>query len=318
MLVFGPVPSRRLGRSLGINNIPPKSCSYACLYCQLGPTPHKLDAPRDFYAPPRIAEEVARQVAKSRAQGEPIDYLTFVPDGEPTLDRQLGVAIDLLRPLEIPIAVITNASLLWLAEVRDAVGKADWVSLKVDSVDEATWKRINRPHSTLQLAEVLRGVQVFGSEYTGDLVTETMLIHGVNDAPAQLDAVAAFIASLQPRSAYLAVPTRPTAERGIHGPDEAAMTQAFQTFERHLPQVEYLIGYEGDAFVALGDVTDELLSIAAVHPLRESAMRSMLERAGAGWNVVERLMAEGKLVETEYQGERFYLRRFLHPEEQSR
>jgi wyosine [tRNA(Phe)-imidazoG37] synthetase (radical SAM superfamily) len=105
-IAFGPVPSRRLGRSLGINNIPPKSCSYSCLYCQVGATRGQLIEPQVFYAPENIYQEVSEQLQKAHHSDEPIDYLTFVPDGEPTLDINLGKAIDLLRPLNIPIAVI--------------------------------------------------------------------------------------------------------------------------------------------------------------------------------------------------------------------
>ena len=110
MLVFGPVPSRRLGRSLGINNIPPKACSYSCIYCQVGPTRAAEIIPRVFYAPQRIRREVEARLAQVRERGEAVDYLTFVPDGEPTLDVNLGETIGLLRPLDVPIAVISNAS----------------------------------------------------------------------------------------------------------------------------------------------------------------------------------------------------------------
>ena len=112
MIAFGPVPSRRLGRSLGINNIPAKTCSYSCVYCQLGNTIRMHFERQGFYEPERIAKEVKEQVDKAKSKGEPIDYLTFVPDGEPTLDIALGEEIDLLKTLGFRIAVITNASLI--------------------------------------------------------------------------------------------------------------------------------------------------------------------------------------------------------------
>jgi hypothetical protein len=126
-LAFGPIPSRRLGRSLGINNIPPKVCSYGCVYCQVGATPSPQLEPRPIYPPEDLARAVARHVELVRARGERIDHLTFAPDGEPTLDANLGRVIRLLRPLEIPIAVISNGSLTWRPEVRDALRAADWV-----------------------------------------------------------------------------------------------------------------------------------------------------------------------------------------------
>ncbi|MGZ8160751.1 MAG: radical SAM protein [Methylobacter sp.] len=135
MLVFGPVPSRRLGRSLGINNIPPKHCSYSCLYCQVGPTKATETQPRAFYSPEAIFDAVKQHLENLKARKETVDYLTFVPDGEPTLDAGLGKSIELLRGLNIKIAIISNASLIWQNQVREMLKMADWVSLKVDSVD---------------------------------------------------------------------------------------------------------------------------------------------------------------------------------------
>ena len=133
MIAFGPVPSRRLGRSLGINNIPPKVCTYSCIYCQVGRTLDMQVERRSFYNPDDIAAEVREKVEKAKAVGESIDYLTFVPDGEPTLDANLGREIELLRPLGLKIAVISNGSLITRTDVRDELMQADWVSLKVDS-----------------------------------------------------------------------------------------------------------------------------------------------------------------------------------------
>jgi wyosine [tRNA(Phe)-imidazoG37] synthetase (radical SAM superfamily) len=168
-VVFGPVPSRRLGRSLGINSIPPKACSCSCVYCQVGPTHTSGIVPRPFYEPSAVAREVNDTVERLRNEGERIDYLTFVltfvPDGEPTLDAGLSQEIDLLRPLGIPIAVISNASPAWRPEVVRALNAADWVSVKVDTVDRRAWRRLNRPHRDLQLPAVLEGIRRFSLEY---------------------------------------------------------------------------------------------------------------------------------------------------------
>ena len=307
-IAFGPVPSRRLGRSLGINNIPPKSCSYSCLYCQVGTTLGKTVVPQVFYQPEAIREAVESQLQKVRAINESVDYLTFVPDGEPGLDINLGKSIELLRPLGIPIAIISNASLLRREEVRSAMRKADWVSVKVDSVEETIWKRLNRPHVTLQLSDILDGIRRFTQEFSGELVTETMLIEGVNDSQDNVGKTAEFIHKIGVTKAYLAIPTRPPAEPTVHGPAETVLNNAYQQLADRVAQVEYLIGYEGDAFAFSGDVRHDLLSITAVHPMRASAVRALLEKANADWDVVDQLLTECQLVETEYQGERFYLR----------
>jgi wyosine [tRNA(Phe)-imidazoG37] synthetase (radical SAM superfamily) len=126
MMTFGPVPSRRLGRSLGINNIPHKTCTYSCVYCQVGRTRRFQLERAEFYEPEAIAREVRKRTAKLRELGEGIDYLTFVPDGEPTLDLNLASTIELLKPLGIRVAVITNGSLLGREDVRATLMGADW------------------------------------------------------------------------------------------------------------------------------------------------------------------------------------------------
>jgi wyosine [tRNA(Phe)-imidazoG37] synthetase (radical SAM superfamily) len=266
--------------------------------------------PQEFYAPEDIYQAVSEQLGKLPGSNEPVDYLTFVPDGEPTLDINLGKAIDMLRPLNIPIAVISNASLLWQKDIRAAIGKADWVSVKVDSADEGTWRQINRPHEALRLDDILNGIRQFACEFKGELVAETMLLSGVNDDQDSVTGVAGFLNEIGIAKSYLAIPTRPTAEKGIRAPDEISVHHAYQILASRLPHVEYLIGYEGDAFAFTGDVQHDLLSITAVHPMRESAVRDLLVRANADWSLVEKMLAEGKLKAVEYLGKRYFVRCF--------
>ena len=296
---------------MGINNIPPKVCTYSCVYCQLGRTIKMQVERRAFYEPDEILKDVEEKIENAREVGESIDYLTFVPDGEPTLDANLGREIELLKPLGIKIAVITNASLVWREDVREDLMKADWVSLKVDSTREEVWRRINRPHRTLQLASILDGMLEFAKVYRGGLVTETMLVEGVNDSDALVGEVADFLARLRPSTAYLAIPTRPPAEEWVQSPSEEAINWAYQILSKRVDPAEYLIGYEGNAFAFTGNVEEDLLSIAAVHPMREEAVNEFLARARADWPVVHWLIAEGQLLEMEYEGMKFYMRR-LH------
>jgi len=307
---YGPVPSRRLGRSLGINNIPAKVCSYSCIYCQVGRTTQLEVDRRLFYDTEEIIRDVRLRTAKAERAGERIDYLTFVPDGEPTLDANLGKAIALLKPLNVPIGVITNSSMIWREDVRAELQTADWVSFKIDAVTEAIWRRINRPHPALRLASILDGLLKFAERFTGKLVTETLLVSGLNDGEGCARATAGFLAELQPDVAYLAIPTRPPAEKWARRPDEAALNRTYQIFSQKTRRVEYLIGYEGDAFAYTGDIEKDLLSITAVHPMRKEAVEALLARARAPWEVVERLVAQGDLRETNYDGHCFYLRRF--------
>jgi wyosine [tRNA(Phe)-imidazoG37] synthetase (radical SAM superfamily) len=266
---------------------------------------------RAFYQPEEILKDVEEKIGNAKEVGESIDYLTFVPDGEPTLDANLGREIELLKPLGIRIAVITNASLIWRKDVREDLMKADWVSLKVDSSREDVWRRINRPHGALQLASILDGMLEFAKAYEGELAIETMLVEGVNDGDEHLEEVADFLAQLRPARAYLSIPTRPPAEEWVRAPGEEAINGAYQILGERLDQVEYLIGYEGNAFAFTGNVEEDLLSITAVHPMRDEAVNEFLARARADWPVVHRLIAQGQLIEMEYEGKWFYMRR-LH------
>ena len=315
-IAFGPVPSRRLGQSLGINNVPPKSCSYSCVYCQVGPTAEPEMELREFFSPGEVISAVSRQVQALRQRGETIDFLTFVPDGEPTLDRHLGEEIDGLAPLEIPIAVISNSSLTWREDVRATVGKADWVSFKVDAIDNDMWRRINRPHQSLDIEMVLEGIVRFSEEFNGELVTETMLVRDVNDTDEAAEALVEFLARVQPQTAYVAVPTRPPSERWVRPATEDAVNRVFQCFAERLPRVELLTGYEGQAFGTTGNAVEDLLAITAVHPLRQDAAIALLTRDGADRAVLESLLEDGRVRVAEYQGRNFYIRRFPAPEEQ--
>jgi wyosine [tRNA(Phe)-imidazoG37] synthetase (radical SAM superfamily) len=264
---------------------------------------------RTFYEPEEIVRDVRDKVEKAKAAGEPIDYLTFVPDGEPTLDVNLGREIELLKPLGIKIAVITNASLIWRDDVREDLMQADWISLKVDAVRESIWRRVDRPRRSLRLAAILDGALRFGRAYQGELTTETMLVEDVNDSEDLIQEISSFLVRLQPAVAYVSIPIRPPAEEWVHSPDEEAINRAYQILSSKVRRVEYLIGYEGNAFASTGDVEEDLLSITAVHPMREDAVNEYLARAEASWPVVRELVARGQLVETEYRGRTFYVRK---------
>ncbi|HDQ44128.1 MAG TPA: radical SAM protein [bacterium] len=309
MIAYGPVPSRRLGRSLGINNIPPKICTYSCVYCQLGRTRRLEAEPRSFYDPEKVRDAVADKLESAGRVGETVDYLTFVPDGEPTLDIRLGEEIDLLRSAtNKKIAVITNGSLIRLDGIRENLKKADWVSVKIDSVQEASWRKINRPHRSFRLDEILDGIVAFAETYRGKLVTETMLVRGLNDDEDSLRSLSRFVRRLTGTTCYVSVPIRPPAEKRVQVPTEAALLRAYQILCEDVEDVEFLIEYEGNVFAFTGSVEKDLLGITAVHPMREEAVRDLLGKAGTDWSLVDRLIDKGVLIQKQYHGTSFYIR----------
>jgi wyosine [tRNA(Phe)-imidazoG37] synthetase (radical SAM superfamily) len=309
MIAFGPIPSRRLGQSLGINNIPPKICTYSCLYCQVGRT-IKIDVHRkEYYKWDKIIDDVRIKIKKVFERGETIDYITFVPDGEPTLDHNIGLEIEALGKFGFKVAVITNASLLWRDDVRQELLNADLVSVKIDSTREKIWRRINRPHPGLRLENILNGIMAFARVYRGDLITETMLVQDLNDEKSHVKEIARFISGIEPVKTYLAIPTRPPAVDRIQSPDEEVLNQSYQIFNEYIDHVEYLIGYEGNAFAYSGNVEEDILSITAVHPMRKDAVRKLLSRSNAGWELINKLISEGKLIEIKHKNRYFYSRK---------
>ena len=308
--IFGPVPSRRLGRSIGVNNIPPKVCTYSCVYCQLGRAIEMTAERREFFPPEELIDEAREHLEAARARGDRVDYLTIVPDGEPTLDANLGRLVSGLKPLGVPVALITNSSLMGDEAVRAEMAELDWVSVKVDGADERTWRRIDRPHRRLSFDAIIEGIGSFAARFAGTLTTETMLVDGVNDAPEQVEAVADIVAGLSPRTAYLSIPTRPPAEKWARPAAEHAIAYAYGSFGARGIHVENLIGYEGNEFAASGDIREDLLGITTVHPMRRDAVDEIIEHDGATEDDLRDLVDAGEIVEVDFGGNAFYVRGF--------
>ncbi len=310
LIAFGPVPSRRLGYSLGINHIPPKHCPYSCVYCQVGRTTNLGTKRREFYPVQQILEAVEGKILDCKKTGQQIDYLTLVPDGEPTLDINLGKLIEGLKRFEIPIAVISNAALINCNEIQDVLSLADWVSLKVDAVNSDEWRRINRPNRFLSLPVILDGILSFRHRYHGRFVTETMLVSGINDSEASIHNLSAYLLDLLPDQSYLSIPTRPPSETWVKPPDAGSLQKIFEVLSKKNVLIALLFEAEESDFTSTGNLTDAILGITAVHPLREEALRKMIDRAGADWKIVEELLNAGQIICIQYQEERFYLRQF--------
>jgi wyosine [tRNA(Phe)-imidazoG37] synthetase (radical SAM superfamily) len=311
MIAFGPVPSRRLGLSLGINNIVSrKICSYSCIYCQVGQTLNVTNQRAEFYEPKVLIENVKNHIAKLEAHHIP-DYLTFVANGEPTLDINIGLEIQMLKDaFKIPVAVITNSSLIDNSQVRNELMHADWVSLKVDSVETKAWQEINRPHFKIEHNKILHGIEQFANDYKGRLHTETMLVDAVNDHSSSLEATSALISKLNVETAYLSIPTRPPAEKAIKAISPENMARAWQIFQSKGINTETLTGFEGTNAGYTGNAYEDILNITSVHPLRDDTLKELLEREKAGRDVIDSLMQQRYLKKSHYNGHDYYVRNF--------
>lgn len=308
MIAFGPVPSRRFGKSLGINNISTvKTCTYSCIYCQVGRTKDKTNVRRSFYDPSVVFKETSDHICRLAPEHMP-DCITIVPNGEPTLDINLGVEIDLLKKFHLPVGVITNASLLFRTDVRDALSRADQVCVKVDSILEPTWRKINRPSKSLCFQDCLKGLKTFAESYQGRLFTETMIVDPVNDSEEEAHRTADFIAQLYPAGAFLLAPTRPTAEKDIAIPAKSRLQKAFEIFTGYGLKTELLIEFEGDEVGLSGNAFEDILDISAVHPIREDVALKILKGNPSGKYALESLISEQLIKVVTYQGKKYYVR----------
>lgn len=308
MIVFGPIPSRRLGRSLGINNIPPKACSYSCVYCQVGLTDSMSIQRKEYFSPEEIFNEAKKRIQQLKEAGEKIDYLSFVPDGEPTLDINLGKTINKLKSFGIKIAVITNSSMLWDDTVKKDLNEADWISLKIDAVYNNVWREINRPHNKLELFKIIEGIKEFASSFEGTLCTETMLVRGINDNMESLNKIAQLTGRINPETAFILTPVRPPAENWVKVPLEYNLDTAFRIFNSYGIKTEFLVSENGKDFTYSSNVENELLSILAVHPMKKAAVQEFLSKANSGWDLIKKLIKNKKLKEIKYSDTTFLVK----------
>jgi len=204
--VFGPVPSRRLGFSLGVDPIPRKYCNFDCVYCQVGKTTC-VEAERKCF--------FDREVLQHLQEANTVDVITFSGSGEPTLNKDLGWMLrELKKKTETPLAVITNGSLLLREDVRGDLLAADVVLPSLDAVSEETFRKINRPHPSISVDDVVEGLRTFRSAFKGKIWLEIMFVRGMNDAPEELEAFRSVLDSITVDKIQLNTITRPAPDQG--------------------------------------------------------------------------------------------------------
>jgi len=209
--IFGPVPSRRLGISLGLDLTPHKVCSFDCIYCQLGQTTNKTMERREYVPVKNILAELREFIQSNPEQN--IDYITLSGSGEPTLNSGSGKLIkDIKEFTEIPVAVLTNASLIPDAKVRAELSQADLIIPSLDAATQEVFEKINRPYKGLQVRDVIKGLQEFRKGFRGEIWLEIMLVEGFNDGESELEELSSAIKLLKPDRIQLNTVVRPPAE----------------------------------------------------------------------------------------------------------
>lgn len=291
--VYGPVPSRRLGQSLGVDTIPLKTCNWNCVYCQLGRTEPVVAGRREYIPRDDILAEV-REALEQHQPGE-IDWVTFVGSGEPTLHSSTGWLIAQVKALtEIPVAVITNGSLLYRADVREELAPADVVMPTLDAGTAELYRRINRPHPSLTFERLTGGLITFAREYEGTLWVEFMLIRGLNDTEEALRDVARVFEQVRPDEIHINLPMRPPAEIWVESQDEEGLMRA----QAILGDVARVVHPAEGTFDLSGydTLVDAVVGIITRHPMREEELVRTLERWAPGevQAVLQSLSASGQ------------------------
>jgi wyosine [tRNA(Phe)-imidazoG37] synthetase (radical SAM superfamily) len=261
-----------------------------------------------FFSPSEIYEAVSRKIEKTLVAGLRIDYLTFVPIGEPAHDKNLGTTLKLLKSFGIKIAVISNASMLAREDVKKDFLLADYISLKIDTLRYETWLNINRPNTHLEFEKVIKGIEDFKKIYQGALCTETMFVKDINDNIEEAELLTDYIAKINPDIAYMAFPIRPPAEKWVEIPDETDLVKFYRIFAKKINRVEYLINYGVSHFGSVkNDIKTSLLNNTSVHPKREDDLKNMLEKAREDENTINELIIKNQIIKACYQGEPLYV-----------
>ncbi len=238
--IYGPVPSRRLRKSLGVDIIPFKVCSYDCIYCQLGHTTDKTINKKEFYKPSLILKEL-KEFLKQDIKA---DYITISGSGEPTLNSRLHEIISQIKLItDIPVAVITNGSLLWNEEVRYALEEADLVIPSMDAVTDEVFKKLNRPEKSLEISKVLEGLVKFSNGFNGKIYLEIMLVKGINDSDSEIHKMNEIIQKLRIDKIQLNTVVRPPSEKSAIFLDNTEMSRIKEKLSTDTP-VEVIAEFE--------------------------------------------------------------------------
>jgi wyosine [tRNA(Phe)-imidazoG37] synthetase (radical SAM superfamily) len=268
--VFGPVPSRRMGLSLGISPIPKKYCNYSCIYCQLGRTKNLTNKREEFFKVEEIIDEFKKYISEDTA----FDVVTIVGEGEPTLYLKIGKLIEELKKNTVkPVTVITNGALLYDRDVREELKNADIVLPSLDAANKKNFKEINRPYGRINFTQVVEGLRKFSNNYQGELWLETMILKNINDREKDLMEFKSILDTIKHNRLYINTPIRPPAENYVEQPSKDSIEKA----------INILRGISIDELISEGfysRIKDDYTAIKTIikrHPMNQYEIKSFLK-----------------------------------------
>ncbi len=300
--IFGPVPSRRLGFSLGIDLVPYKTCSLDCIYCQLGRTTNKTIKTKEYIS----SSLILKQLKEIFLSGRKIDYLTFSGSGEPTLNSKIGEMISEIKKIsKIPIAVLTNGTLLTEKKMREKLKKADIVIPSLDAITPSIFEKVNRPHPSLKIDKIIAGLIKFREEFTGKIWLEIMLVAGINDSSEEIEKFIEAVEAIRPDKVQLNTVVRPPAEKWVKPVSLTKLKKIKKLFGKNC---EIIVSFKRKKQTAYQkDLEREILTLLSRRPITTLEISNVL---GAHINEVIKyleVLEKDKRVKSKiYQGKRYY------------
>jgi wyosine [tRNA(Phe)-imidazoG37] synthetase (radical SAM superfamily) len=299
--IFGPVLSRRLGFSLGVDLVPFKTCSLDCIYCQAGKTTHKTIERKSYVS----LESVMPELKDALKQSQKIDYITLSGSGEPTLNLDLGRIITAIKKItDIPVAVLTNGTLLHLESVRDELMAADLIVPSLDAVSQEIFCEINKPHPHINVSQMIAGLKSLREAFSGDIWLEIMLVKGLNDSPEEIKKLKEVISSIEFEKVQLNTTVRPAADKVI----EPVTNEELASIKELLGErCEVIAGFRENQHTIDTNIPEKIISIISRRPLNLSEISDSLgipkERTNKHVYLLEQ---QGKIESLAYGSESYY------------
>ncbi|MFC1654773.1 radical SAM protein [Myxococcota bacterium] len=299
--VYGPVPSRRFGLSLGVDLVPPKTCCYDCVYCQVGKTTRLTAKPEDFYP----VEEVLADVKAALESGPRPDVITLAGSGDPSLYRSLGELIDGLHRLgDVPVVLLTNGALLSDPRIAEAALRADILAPSLDAGDPHTFAKINRPHPSISFADMLRGLQAVCEKHTGTVRLEVMLVGGQNDSDESIQRIAGQLGPIRADSIDINTAVRPAPGGKSEPSDQERLEVAARAFG---PTARIVAEYTKAPGPRAPGAEQRILDILSRRPCTVEDLRASLGlHQEEVIKILDQAVKSGKVRQREGEGKTFY------------